>query len=197
MRMRVGLGAALALSAFLALPGTAFAQGGAVEAIKSELDITWVMVAAVLVLFMQAGFLLLEIGFSRQKNVGAGVAKVLINLSVLTLAWWAVGYGIASLTGNKVFGTDGFFFHHGQDIAGTIVGGTDTAFMLFGMLFAAVSLAIVWGTTLERIRFGAYVIYAFVFGAVIYPLVAHGVYGGGLLADVGGKPVMDFAGSSV
>ena len=69
--------------------------------------------------------------------------------------------------------------------------------MLFGMLFCAVSLAIVWGTTLERIKFGAYVIYAAVFGAVIYPLVAHGVYGGGLLADVGGKPVMDFAGSSV
>ena len=69
--------------------------------------------------------------------------------------------------------------------------------MLFGMLFCAVSLAIVWGTTLERIKFAAYVIYALVFGAMIYPLVAHGVYGGGLLSDVGGKPVMDFAGSSV
>jgi ammonium transporter, Amt family len=65
------------------------------------------------------------------------------------------------------------------------------------MLFCAVSLAIVWGTTLERIKFGAYVIYATVFAAVIYPLVAHGVYGGGVLADIGGKPVMDFAGSSV
>ena len=53
--------------------------------------------------------------------------------------------------------------------------------MLFGMLFCAVSLAIVWGTTLERIKFAAYAIYAAVFGAVIYPLVAHAVYGGGLL----------------
>ncbi len=197
MVKRVGVGAALALTAFLAVPGSALAQGGAVEALKGELDITWVMVAAVLVLFMQAGFLLLEIGFSRQKNVGAGVAKVLVNLSVLTLAWWAVGYGIASATGNKIFGTEGFFFHNGQMIGGVEVGGTDTALMLFGMLFAAVSLAIVWGTTLERIKFAAYAIYAAVFGAVIYPLVAHGVYGGGLLADVGGKPVMDFAGSSV
>ena len=84
---------------------------------KGELDITWVMVAAVLVLFMQAGFLLLEIGFSRQKNVGAGVAKVLVNLGVVTLAWWAVGFGISSLTGNKIFGTEGFFFHNGQEIA--------------------------------------------------------------------------------
>ena len=65
------------------------------------------------------------------------------------------------------------------------------------MLFCAVSLAIVWGTTLERIKFSAYVIYATVFAALIYPLVAHGVYGNGLLADVGGKPVMDFAGSTV
>ncbi|MGH2985988.1 MAG: ammonium transporter, partial [Solirubrobacterales bacterium] len=165
--------------------------------VKGELDITWVMIAAVLVLFMQAGFLLLEIGFSRQKNVGAGVAKVLVNLATVSLAWWAVGFGIASLTGNKVFGTEGFFFHHGQMVGDVAVGGTDTALMLFGMLFCAVSLAIVWGTTLERIKFGAYVIYAAVFGAIIYPLVAHGVYGGGLLADVGGKPVMDFAGSSV
>ena len=69
--------------------------------------------------------------------------------------------------------------------------------MLFGLAFCAVSLAIVWGTTLERIKFGAYVIYAAVFGAVIYPLIAHAVWGGGLLSDIGGKPVMDFAGSSV
>jgi len=197
MTKRVGLGAAMALTALLALPAVASAQGGAVDIVKGELDITWVMVAAVLVLFMQAGFLLLEIGFSRQKNVGAGVAKVLINLGVVTLAWWAVGFGISSLTGNKIFGTEGFFFHHGQEIAGVTVGGGDTALMLFGMLFCAVSLAIVWGTTLERIKFSAYAIYAAVFGAIIYPLVAHGVYGGGLLADVGGKPVMDFAGSSV
>ena len=198
MRMRMGLGAVIALAALLVLPGSALAQGqGALDAVKGELDITWVMVACVLVLFMQAGFLLLEIGFSRQKNVGTGVAKVFVNLAVVTLAWWAVGYGISSLTGNKVFGTEGFFFHYGQVVAGTEVAGTDTALMLFGMLFCAVSLAIVWGTTLERIKFAAYAIYAAVFGAIIYPLVAHGVYGGGFLADVGGKPVMDFAGSSV
>jgi Amt family ammonium transporter len=69
--------------------------------------------------------------------------------------------------------------------------------MLYGLAFCAVSLAIVWGTTLERIKFSAYVIYAIVFGAIIYPLIAHSVWGGGVLSDVGGKPVMDFAGSSV
>jgi Amt family ammonium transporter len=169
--------------------------------VKGELDVTWVMIGCVLVLLMQAGFLLLEIGFSRQKNVGAGVAKILVNLSIATIAWWAVGFGFSSLTGNDVFGTDGFFFHNGQTV-GTganafVVGGADTALMLFGMLFCAVSLAIVWGTTLERIKFAAYVIYATIFAAVIYPLVAHSVYGGGFLSDIGGRPVMDFAGSSV
>ena len=201
MNKRLSLSALLALGASLVLPGMALAQGQGVNAIKSELDVTWVMIGCVLVLLMQAGFLLLEIGFSRQKNVGAGVAKIMVNLSIATLAWWSVGFGISSLTGNDVFGTDGFFFHNGQTI-GTgadayLVGGTDTALMLFGMLFCAVSLAIVWGTTLERIKFAAYVIYATVFAAVIYPLVAHSVYGGGFLSDIGGKPVMDFAGSSV
>ena len=201
MKKRLSLGALFALGASLALPGLAHAQGQGINAVKGELDITWVMIGCVLVLLMQAGFLLLEIGFSRQKNVGAGVAKILVNLSIATIAWWAFGFGISSLTGNDVFGTDGFFFHNGQTI-GTgadafVVGGADTALMLFGMLFCAVSLAIVWGTTLERIKFAAYVIYATIFAAVIYPLVAHSVYGGGFLSDIGGKPVMDFAGSSV
>jgi ammonium transporter, Amt family len=198
MTKRLSLAALIALIACLVLPSIAGAQGPGTGALKSQLDTTWVMVSAVLVLFMQAGFLFLEIGFSRQKNVGAGVAKILVNLGIVTIAWWAVGYGIAGF-GNDFFGTDGFLFQFNQDIGGVNVGGGDTALMLFGMLFAAVSLAIVWGTTLERIKFSAYVIYAIVFGAVIYPLVAHGVYGGGLLAGelTGGKPVMDFAGSSV
>ena len=198
MTKRLSLAALLASVACLVLPSLASAQGpNAISNLGSELDTTWVIVACVLVLFMQAGFLFLEIGFSRQKNVGAGVAKILVNLGIASLAWWSVGFGISSLSGNKIFGTEGFFFHNGQEVAGVTVAGSDAALMLFGMLFAAVSLAIVWGTTLERIKFAAYVIYAIVFAAIIYPLVAHGVYGGGLLADVGGKPVMDFAGSSV
>ena len=200
MKKRLSLGIVLALAASLVLPGTALAQGGeleaGLEAVKLELDATWIIVATVLVLFMQAGFLFLEIGFSRQKNVGAGVAKILANLGIVTIAWWAVGYGING-PGNKIFGTDGFFFHHGQEIAGAIVGGTDAALMVFGMVFCAVSLAIVWGTTLERIKFGAYVVFAAIFGAIIYPLVAHSVWADGLLSDIGGKAVLDFAGSSV
>jgi Amt family ammonium transporter len=153
------------------------------------------------VFLMQAGFMFLEIGFSRQKNVGTGVAKILVNFAIVTIAWWALGYGVAEGGGNDFFGTSGFFFHFdqvvGQGEEAFNVAGSDSMLMLYGLAFCAVSLAIVWGTTLERIKFGAYVIYAIVFGAVIYPLIAHAVWGGGLLSDIGGKPVMDFAGSSV
>ncbi len=203
MKKKLGLAVASMALAALVLPGAASAESltETVAAKASELDMVWVAVATVLVFLMQAGFMFLEIGFSRQKNVGTGVAKVLVNLAICTVAWWAVGYGIAEGGGNDFFGTSGFFFHFdqvvGQGEEAFSVAGSDAMLMLFGLAFCAVSLAIVWGTTLERIRFGAYVIYAIVFGAVIYPLIAHAVWGGGLLSDIGGKPVMDFAGSSV
>jgi len=202
MLKRISLTVLGASIAALLLPEVASAAGGAKPAqpMSLELDMVWVAVSCALVFLMQAGFLFLEIGFSREKNAGAGVGKILINLAIVTIVWWAVGYG-ASGSGNEVFGTDGFFFHFGQSIGtgadAVAVSGSDAMLMLYGLAFAAVSLAIVWGTTLERIRFSAYVIYAVVFGAVIYPIVAHSVWAGGLLSDVGGKPVMDFAGSSV
>jgi Amt family ammonium transporter len=149
---------------------------------------------------MQAGLMFLEVGFSRQKNAGTGVAKVFVNFAVVTIAWWAVGYATNG-PGNDVFGTSGFFFHFDQRIGSGAkafnVSGSDAMLMLNGLAFCAVSLAIVWGTTLERIKFGACVVYAIVFGAIVYPLIAHAVWGGGFLSDIGGKPVMDFAGSSV
>lgn len=209
MRKRLLIAGPMALIASLMVPAMASAAtvdelAGTLSNTASELNMTWVGIACVLVLLMQAGFMFLEIGFSRQKNAGTGVAKIFVNFAVVTIAWWAVGYGIAEggngeggLPGNKIFGGSGFFFHFDQMVAGEAVSGEAAMLMLFGLAFCAVSLAIVWGTTLERIKFGAYVVYAAVFGAIIYPLIAHGVWGGGLLADIGGKPVMDFAGSSV
>jgi ammonium transporter, Amt family len=206
MRKKMGLAVLLTALAALVLPAMASAASltevaGTLEEKAGELDMVWVAVATALVFLMQAGFMFLEIGFSRQKNAGTGVAKVLVNLAIVTIAWWAIGYGVAEGGGNDFFGTSGFFFHFDQTIGqgeeAFNVAGSDTMLMLYGLAFCAVSLAIVWGTTLERIKFGAYVVYAIVFGAVIYPLVAHAVWGGGLLSDIGGKPVMDFAGSSV
>src|SRR5918999_5093340 len=113
---------------------------------------------------------------------------------------WAVGFGIAFGGAGWLMGDDALFFSFGENIstglvAGT-VGGSTAAFMLFQFMFCAVSLAIVWGTTLERMKFSAYVIFAVVFAAVIYPVIAHWSWGGGLFTQIGGG-LQDFAGSSV
>jgi ammonium transporter, Amt family len=166
------------------------------ETVAGNLDVTWIIVAAVLVMFMQAGFAFLEIGFSRGKNVGHGVVKILANFSVATVVWWAVGFALAFGGGGWLAGDSGFFFSFDHDLAGEPVTGATAAFMLFQFMFCAVSLAIVWGTTLERMKFSAYVIFAVVFAAVIYPLIAHWSWGGGLLAELG-NGLQDFAGSTV
>ena len=97
MRKKMGIAVALTAFAALVLPAAASAETVAetVAAKASELDMVWVAVACVLVFLMQAGFMFLEIGFSRQKNVGTGVAKILVNFAIVTVAWWALGYGIA------------------------------------------------------------------------------------------------------
>src|SRR5918997_1692875 len=147
----------------------------------------WVLVAAVLVLFMQAGFAMLEIGFSRAKNAGTGVAKILTNLSIAAIAYWAVGFAFAFGSGS-IIGDEGFFLRNYGDPqeAFAVMGLSDAtveAKWLFQFAFCAVSLAIVWGTTLERIKFGAYVIYAIVFASIIYPIGSHWVFGGGWLQN--------------
>jgi Amt family ammonium transporter len=200
---RSTLARALAFGALagLILPTSALAQEGlnldeAVPKAIDELNTTWVLVATCLVFFMQAGFAFLEIGFSRAKNVGAGIAKILVNFSVATIAWWAVGFGIAFGGGGWLMGDTGFLFQYGRDTAGEAASGGTAAFFIFQFMFAAVSLAIVWGTTLERIKFIVYPIFALVFAGVIYPLIAHWGFGGGLFAEIG-NGVQDFAGSSV
>ena len=150
---------------------------------------------------MQAGFLFLEIGFSRGKNVGSGVAKILVNFSIATLVWWACGFALA-------FGGDGTISVIPASSCSSArrsptarwsrarSTGRSAAFFIFQFAFCAVSLAIVWGTTLERLKFAAYAIFAIVFAGIIYPLIAHWGFGGGLFAEIG-SGVQDFAGSSV
>src|ERR687896_2309893 len=99
-RARVAGAIPLGLLAALAIPGVASAD--TLDAVGNEvlgdtvpINTMWVIVAAVLVLFMQAGFALLEIGFSRAKNAGTGVAKILTNLSIAAICYWAVGFALA------------------------------------------------------------------------------------------------------
>jgi Amt family ammonium transporter len=161
-------------------------------------ETTWVMVAAILVFFMQAGFLLLEIGFSRQKNAGTIVPKVIANLSIAALCYWAVGFALAFGGSGWFAGTEGTFLGTSNpDLFPAIAfsSATVSAKFFFEFVFCAVSLAIVWGTTLERIKFGAYLIYAVIFSAVIYPIVSHWIFGGGWLVST--FHMQDFAGSTV
>src|SRR4051794_8873571 len=158
----------------------------------------WVMVAAVLVMFMQVGFLFLEIGFSRMKNAGTIVPKVLANFSIAALCYWAVGFALAFGGAGWFAGTHGTFLGttNGELFpAMSFSAATVPAKFFFQFVFCAVSLAIVWGTTLERIKFGAYLIYAVIFSALIYPIVSHWIFGGGWLFAT--FHMQDFAGSTV
>jgi Amt family ammonium transporter len=199
------IAAPVAAIASLVLPGMALGAESTpvLETPEASINAMWVIVAACLVMFMQAGFLLLEVGFSRAKNAGAGVAKVLVNFSIASLCYWACGFALAFGGLGEIAGTHGFFLDVGSSVeqAGSSIPFVETysispaAFMFFQFVFCAVSLAIVWGATLERIKFGAYVIYAIIFSAVLYPILSHWIFGGGWLqVNVG---MQDFAGSTV
>jgi ammonium transporter, Amt family len=203
MRRRSGaalLGVALACAA---LPGVAHADtldaaNNGVLPDSVAINSIWVVVAALLVIWMQAGFAFLEIGFSRAKNAGTVVAKILTNFSIAALLYWAVGFAFAFGNGD-IIGSSGFFLRDYGDPqeAFAVMGLSDATIeskWLFQFSFCAVSLAIVWGTTLERIKFGVYVLYAIVFAGFIYPVASHWVFGGGWLQNNLG--MQDFAGST-
>jgi len=197
---------ALALGAALVLlvPTAAFADtfDAAGKGLPDSVGINslWVIVAGCFVMFMQAGFAFLEIGFSRGKNAGTVIAKIVTNFSIAGLMYWAVGFAFAFGGGlGHVIGTHGFFLRDFGDpqTAFPVMGLSDATIeskWFFQFVFCAVSLAIVWGTTLERIKFGVYVIYGVVFSALIYPIASGWVFGGGWLqANLG---MQDFAGST-
>jgi ammonium transporter, Amt family len=214
-----------AIAGLLASPVGAWAASeGSNLGIAGELEQTvgintlWVILAGMVVMFMQAGFAFLEIGFSRGKNAGTVIAKILTNFSIAAIGWWICGFAFAFSTGELIGHSAGFFFTDlgpfATEVDGTTLFSPEFGVMslsdatieskfFFQFVFCAVSLAIVWGTTLERIKFGAYVIYALVFSMLIYPIGAHWVFGGGFLQvpagiweDIGFTGMQDFAGST-
>lgn len=207
-----GAGLALVALLALALPAAALAAD-TVHTVPSRgdgdapfaINTLWVFLAAVLVIFMQAGFAFLEIGFSRGKNAGTIVAKILTNFSIAAICYYVVGFAFAFGTGGETGGITNLIGTHGflltgvgdQTVTFSAMGFSNAqieAKWLFQFSFCAVSLAIVWGTTLERIKFGVYVIYSIVFASLIYPIGSHWVFGGGWLqANLG---MQDFAGST-
>jgi ammonium transporter, Amt family len=198
MRLRaLRLTPVLAAVMLLLVPALASAQDD-LASLTNAINTTWVVVAAVLVLFMQAGFAMLETGLSRMKNAGAVMAKIFVNLAIALVMFWAVGFALGFGDGNGFVGSTGWFLPQG-DLAGTFSffaeSGLDVeAIFIFQAAFVAVSLAIVFGSMLDRTKFIAYVIFGIVFAGLIYPIVAHWSFGGGWLAEDG---FLDFAGSSV
>jgi Amt family ammonium transporter len=160
------------------------------------LDTGWTLLAAVLVMFMQAGFAMLTAGFSRSKNAGNMLMKNLMDFCFGSIAFWAIGFGLMFGAGNFLFGTSGFFLADSGDtfssLSWTKVPLEGKYF--FQLVFCATAATIVAGAMAERTKFVAYIFYSIAITAIIYPVVGHWIWGGGWLAELG---MWDFAGSTV
>lgn len=183
----------------LAVPGAAAAEPSPAD-LALAVDTVWVLLAGVLVIFMQAGFAFLEAGLTRGKNAAHVAGKNLIVLAVASIAFWAIGFAVAFGVGNPIFGTSGFFLAVSPDEAGTVFASLAASSVpvgakyIFQVAFCAVSLAIVWGGMAERTRLVVYPLFGLIYATLIYPVTAHWVWGGGWLAGLG---MQDFAGSTV
>jgi Amt family ammonium transporter len=184
----------------LLFPTFAFADDATITQLTSAINSVWVMVAAVLVIFMQAGFALLETGSTRMKNAGHVAGKTILTFGICAIAFWAIGFGFAFGDGNGFFGTTGFFVDGTAAQAAKSFGslafsdvGISIKF-LFQLAFAGVALAIAWGGFAERGKLAVYFLFGVLFTVFIYPIVAHWVWGGGWLSKIG---MQDFAGSTV
>ena len=167
------------------------------DELRVVLDSIFLLFCSVLVIFMNAGFGMLEAGFCRQKNAVNILAKNLIVFGIATLAYWAIGYGLMYGEGSPFIGTQGFFFNgdpapYGNDAYPAAV--PEAISFLFQVAFAATAATIVSGAVAERIHFGAFLIFSTLLVAISYPITGHWVWDGGWLSEMG---FSDFAGSTV
>lgn len=157
----------------------------------SGLDTVWVLIAAFLVFLMHAGFAMLEAGFTQAKNAVNIILKNVMSVSVGTLAFYLLGFGLMFGAGSAFAGAEYFALKGIDPVSGSI---PTLVFFLFQAMFAATAATIVSGALAERTKFGAFVFFALILTAVIYPIVGHWIWGGGWLAERG---FSDFAGSTV
>jgi Amt family ammonium transporter len=157
------------------------------------LNTAWVLITGALVFFMQAGFALVEAGFTRSKNTTNILFKNLMDFSIGTLVFWTIGYGLMFGMGNGFIGAFELFskVDHGAPI-----GIPNMALFFFQLVFAATAATIVSGAMAERTKFSSYVIYSFIITLIIYPVSGHWAWGGGWLSQMA-TPFHDFAGSTV
>lgn len=161
---------------------------------QTVLDSVWVLISAFLVFFMHAGFALVESGFCRRKNAVMVLLKNISVVSVASILFYAVGFGIMFGGGSAYIGTDGFAPAANQVVEGAADNLPLYVFLFFQLVFAATAATIVSGAVAERSALSAFLIFTAVASALIYPIAGHWVWGGGLLAETS---FHDFAGSTV
>src|SRR5881409_2888423 len=228
MRRSVGLGLLMTVACPLVVAGQgvpaadslAKAASAASAANTVAINFVWTLVAGFLVMFMQAGFAMVETGFTRAKNAAHTITMNFMVYGIAMLAYWAVGFafqagGVAALgtlggydklahevsltIGGKdwgLFGGTGFF------LTGVAYVAPVFAYFLFQMVFMDTAATIPTGALAERWKFAAFAVFSVFVGAFIYPIYANWTWGGGWLAMLGknaglGHGHVDFAGSSV
>ena len=175
---------------------TVFSNKEAIDLVQTHANYVWTLVAAALVFFMQAGFAMVETGFTRAKNAINIMMKNLMDFAFGSIAYWAVGFGLMfGVSATGWFGTSGFFLSDFTPDGDPWV----LAFWMFQVVFAATAATIVSGAMAERTKFSAYIIYSILISAFIYPIFGSWAWGGlfhggGWLEKLG---FIDFAGSTV
>ena len=208
-RTRTTLSAGVLLAAVTPLAAEEWAT--AEFGLASHVDVLWTCIAAFLVFFMQAGFALVEAGLTRAKNACNIIMKNVMDLSVGSLLFWMVGFGIMFGTSSGgLFGTDSFFFDaEVSRVAGEVTAGGQAtpaysvafgwAFLIFQTVFCATAATIVSGAVAGRVKYGSYLLYSIGICAIVYPVFGHWGWGSlwrgeGWLEGMG---FTDFAGSTV
>ena len=156
----------------------------------------WFLIGAALVFWMQAGFAMVETGFTRAKNAGNIIMKNLMDFCIGTVVFSLLGYTLM-MGEDALFGLIGkpnlnLFTHFKEFIASPAEGYTDASFFVFNLVFCATTATIVSGAMAERTKFSAYCVYSGVISLLIYPIEAHWIWGGGWLSQIG---FHDYAGS--
>ncbi|MBR6205852.1 MAG: ammonium transporter [Oscillospiraceae bacterium] len=156
----------------------------------------WFLIGAALVFWMQAGFAMVETGFTRAKNAGNIIMKNLMDFCIGTVVFSLLGYTLM-MGEDTLFGLIGkpnldLFTHFKEFIASPAEGFTDASYFVFNLVFCATTATIVSGSMAERTKFSAYCVYSAVISLVIYPIEAHWIWGGGWLSQIG---FHDYAGS--
>lgn len=154
----------------------------------SALDTIWTLLGAALVFFMQAGFAMVETGFTRAKNAGNIIMKNLIDFAIGTVVFWFIGFGLMFGGDSPLVGGLDLFIR--GDYSSSI---PTFAFVIFQTVFCATAATIVSGAMAERTKFPSYCLYSLIISAVIYPISGHWIWGGGFLSKLG---FHDFAGST-